>query len=69
MLYDPDGVRKGTRQIGGSGTPSGARRREPVGVIVVGVQLRLSFVAAVLLALLAMAGIAGLADKARSASS
>ena len=38
-------------------------------VIAIGIPLRLSFVAAVLLTLLAVAGIAGLAGKARSASS
>ena len=40
-----------------------------LGVIALGGPMRLSFVAAVLLALLAVAGIGGLADKARSASS
>jgi hypothetical protein len=38
-------------------------------VIAIGIPLRLSFVAAVLLSLLAVAGIAGLAGRARSASS
>ncbi len=40
-----------------------------LGVIAIGIPLRLSFIAAVLLALLAIAGIAGLAGKARSVSS
>ena len=38
-------------------------------VIAIGIPLRLSFIAAVLLTLLAVAGIAGLAGRARSASS
>ncbi|MEE9216025.1 MAG: hypothetical protein V3U32_01190 [Anaerolineales bacterium] len=37
-------------------------------VIAIGIPLRLSFIAAILLALLAIAGIAGLAGRARSAS-
>jgi hypothetical protein len=40
-----------------------------LGVIAIGIPLRLSFIAAILLALLAIAGIAGLAGSARSVSS
>jgi hypothetical protein len=40
-----------------------------LGVMAIGIPLRLSFIAAILLALLAIAGIAGLAGKARSVSS
>jgi uncharacterized membrane protein YphA (DoxX/SURF4 family) len=40
-----------------------------LGLIAIVIPLRLSFIAAVLLALLAIAGIAGLAGKARSVSS